>query len=136
MSTVIEYRLLPGTGASVGRAGTHSVIADRPEGRAGGMGLGFNGGELLALALGGCLSNDVQYVADEMGLTVVDLAITVEAEFGGQPTTATDARMTVACKLADGSDPAELIARAKARCTIANTLRAGVPVAIETEPPL
>jgi organic hydroperoxide reductase OsmC/OhrA len=136
MSTVIEYRLLPGTGAAVGRAGTQSVIADRPEGRAGGMGLGFNGGELLALALGGCLSNDVQYVADEMGLTVVDLAITVEVDFGGQPTTATDARMTVVCKLADDADPAELIARAKARCTIANTLRVGVPVAIESELPL
>ena len=41
-------RLLPGNGAAVGRAGAHSVIADRPEGKSGGMGLGFNGGELLA----------------------------------------------------------------------------------------
>jgi organic hydroperoxide reductase OsmC/OhrA len=65
-----------------------------------------------------------------MQLVVEGLRVTVEVDFAGQPTLATGARMNVECTLADGSDPQELIARAKARTTIANSLRAGVPVTI------
>ena len=130
-TTTIQYRNLPGTAAAVGRSGVHCLIADRPDGKAGGMGLGFNGGELLALALGGCFCNDVQYVADEMGLTVAELQVTVDVDFAGQPTLATGARMTALCTLADGSDPTRLLEQARARCTIANSLRAGVPVSID-----
>ena len=130
-TTRIEYRMLPGTRAAVGRAGAHSVIADRPEGKAGGMGLGFNGGELLALAIGGCFSNDMQAIADEMGVAIADLSVSVEVDFGGSPSRATGARMTVECSLADGSDPSGLIERAKAVTTIGNSLNAGFPVSID-----
>ena len=126
----VEYRLLPGTRAAVGRAGTHSVIADRPEGKAGGMGLGFNGGQLLALAIGGCFCNDLQAIADEMGLSIADLSISVSIAFEGKPSRATSARMSVDCALSDGSDPSELIERAKAITTIGNSLSQGVPVEI------
>jgi organic hydroperoxide reductase OsmC/OhrA len=129
-TTTIEYRTLPGTRATVGRAGNHSVVADRPEGTAGGMGLGFNGGELLALAIGGCFSNDMQALADEMGVSIADLRITVDIDFAGKPSRATAARMELECSLADGSDPSALIERAKAITTIGNSLRAGIPVDI------
>jgi organic hydroperoxide reductase OsmC/OhrA len=129
-STTAEYRMLPGTRAAVGRTGNHSVVADRPHGKAGGLGLGFDGGELLALALGGCFCNDMQAIADEMGLSLADLRVTVTLDFGGKPTLATGALLEVACDLADGSDPSELIAQAKARTTIANSVRQGVPVEI------
>jgi organic hydroperoxide reductase OsmC/OhrA len=109
----------------------HSVIADRPEGKAGGMGLGFNGGELLALALGGCICNDLQVLADEAGVAIADLKVSVTLEFGGEPSRTTNAKMKIDCALADGSDPAELIERAKALTNIANSLRVGVPVTIE-----
>lgn len=131
-TTTIEYRLLPGTRAAQGLAGNHSVIADRPEGKAGGMGLGFNGGELLALAVGGCFCNDMQAIADDMGLSIADLRISVAVDFGGSPSRATDIRMIVQCALADGSDPSTLIERAKDITTIGNSLRAGIPVAIGT----
>ena len=130
-TTRIEYRMLPGTRAAVGRAGTHSVVADRPEGKAGGMGLGFNGGELLALAIGGCFCNDMQAIADEMGVAIADLSVSVEVDFGGSPSRATGARMTVECSLADGSDPSALIERAKAVTTIGNSVNAGFPVSID-----
>jgi organic hydroperoxide reductase OsmC/OhrA len=129
-TTTIEYRTLPGTRATVGRAGNHSVVADRPEGTAGGMGLGFNGGEMLALAIGGCFSNDMQALADQMGLSIADLRVSVEIDFAGKPSRATAARMEVECSLADGSDPSALIERAKAITTIGNSLRAGIPVDI------
>jgi organic hydroperoxide reductase OsmC/OhrA len=128
----VEYRLLPGTRAAVGRAGAHSVVADRAEGKAGGMGLGFNGGELLALAIGGCFCNDLQAIADEMGLTIADLSVSVSIDYAGQPSRASEARMSVDCTLADASDPCELIERAKALTTIGNSLRAGFPVEISS----
>ena len=129
-TTRIEYHQLAGTRAAVGRAGTHHVVADRPAGRHGGMGLGFNGGELLALAIGGCFCNDLQALADEMSVTIADLAVTVEIDFDGQPSRATQVRMEVACTLSDGSDPSELVARAKALTTIGNSVRQGIPVSI------
>jgi organic hydroperoxide reductase OsmC/OhrA len=94
------------------------------------MGLGFNGGELLALAIGGCFCNDMQALADEMGLAIADLSVSVSIDFDGAPSRASAARMQVDCTLADGSDPSELIARAKAITTIGNSLIAGIPVEI------
>ena len=129
-TTTVDYRMLPGTRAAVGRSGTHSVVADRPDGVAGGHGLGFNGGQLLALAIGGCFCNDMQAIADEMGVEISDLHVTVSIDFGGLPSRATSARMHVACTLADGSDPAALIERARAITTIGNSLRDGVPLEI------
>jgi organic hydroperoxide reductase OsmC/OhrA len=132
-TTTIRYRTLPGTCAAVGRAGNHHVIADRPEGKAGGMGLGFNGGELLALAVGGCFCNDVQALADEMGVKVVDLSVSVSIDFDGTPSRATNVRMDVDCRLDDGADPAPLVERAKRLTTIGNSLRAGIPVEINRQ---
>jgi len=129
-ATTIEYRMMPGTRAAVGRSGGHSVIADRPEGKAGGLGLGFNGGELLALAIGGCFCNDLQAIADEMGVTITDLRVSVTIDFEGQPSRTAGARMDVECTLTDGSDPLQLIERAKAATTIGNSIRAGMPLEI------
>ena len=62
-SMTVQLRSIPDTEAAVGWAGSHTVIVDRPEGKAGGRGLGFNGGQLLGIAIGGCLCNDLRYVA-------------------------------------------------------------------------
>ena len=130
-TTTIEYRMLPGTRAAVGRAGNHSVVADRPDGKAGGMGLGFNGGELLALAIGGCFCNNMQAIADEIGVSIADLRVSVEIDFDGSPSRAIAARMNIECSLADGSDPVPLVERAKRLTTIGNSLRSGFPVSIK-----
>jgi len=132
-TTTIEYRVLPGTRAAVGRSGSHSVIADRPDGRFGGKGLGFNGGELLALAIGGCFCNDLQAIADQMGLAIADLRVSVSIDFTGDPVRASDARMSIDCTLADGSDPSELIEQAKRDTTIGNSLREGIPLEISMD---
>jgi uncharacterized OsmC-like protein len=129
-STTIEYRMLPGTRAAVGRSGGHSVIADRVEGKHGGMGLGFDGGELLALAIGGCLSNDLQAIADQMAVEIADLRISVTLDFEGPPSRVMQARVEVQCSIVGGGDPSELIERAKAVTTIGNSLIQGIPVQI------
>ncbi len=94
------------------------------------MGLGFNGGELLALAIGGCFCNDMQALADDMDLTIADLSVSVSVDFEGQPSHATSAQMRIDCTLADGRDPSDLIERAKGVTTIGNSLIGGFPVAI------
>ena len=128
-STIIEYTALPGTGASVGRAGHHTLIADRPEGKAGGTGLGFNGGELLALSLGGCFCNDVHYVAEELGVAVSYLQVEVQIELSGDPLLVTSARVSVQCELSNQGSTDLLLETARQRCTVANSLRNGVEVA-------
>src|SRR5262249_31058219 len=60
-SVTVELRNVAGTVAPLGWAGAHTIVVDRPEGRAGGRGLGFNGAQLLALSIGGCFCNDLRY---------------------------------------------------------------------------
>src|SRR5581483_12305026 len=91
----VHLRSIPDTEAALGWAGGHSIVVDRPAGQAGGQGLGFNGGQLLALAIGGCFCNDLRYVADERGIRLKSLAVEVNVDFEGSPLLATGARMHV-----------------------------------------
>jgi organic hydroperoxide reductase OsmC/OhrA len=131
ISTTVELRTVEGTQAAMGWAGGHTIIVDRPEGRVGGLGLGFNGAQLLALAIGGCFCNDLRYVAEEMGVKVGNIAVTVTVNLEGTPLLATSATMTVSCETLDGSDPRKIIDKAEAITAVSNSLRQGVPVAIE-----
>lgn len=130
-AVTVELRNVEGTQAALGWAGGHTMVVDRPEGRAGGMGLGFNGAQLLALSLGGCFCNDLRYAAEELGVAVGSIEISVALELEGKPLLATTATLTVRCQMRDGSDPQSVIERAKAICMVANSLRRGLPVAIE-----
>lgn len=130
----VELRNVEGTQAAMGWAGAHTLIVDRPVGKAGGMGLGFNGAQLLALAIGGCFCNDLRYVAQEMGVSLGKISISVTVELAGEPLLAVAATMTVSCETGDGSDPYALIEKAKASCMVSNSLRKGVPVAVEAAP--
>jgi uncharacterized OsmC-like protein len=127
-SITIEYSAVEGTGAFLGRAGSHVLLADRPVDKAGGSGLGFNGGELLALSLGGCFCNDVHYTAEELGLQIARLRIKVTIDLEGIPLVVQTATVTTDCELADEIDATELLERARERCTVANSLTNGVHV--------
>jgi organic hydroperoxide reductase OsmC/OhrA len=127
----VHFRNLPGTEAAVGWAGAHTLVADRPNGKAGGLGLGFNGGQLLALALGGCFCNDLRYSAEHLGAALGEISVDVSLEFEGQPLVATAARMEVHCTMKDGSDPKAVFEHARANCTVSNSLRQGVAVEID-----
>jgi organic hydroperoxide reductase OsmC/OhrA len=88
-SAVVELSNVAGTEAALGWAGAHAIVVDRPEGRAGGMGLGFNGAQLLALTIGGCFCNDLRYVAHAMGVALGDFAVLVTVYLDGAPIMAT-----------------------------------------------
>jgi organic hydroperoxide reductase OsmC/OhrA len=89
----VELRNIAGTEAAMGWAGAHTMVVDRPEGRAGGRGLGFNGGQLLALAIGGCFCNDLRYAAAELGVALEDISVSVTLNLEGTPLVATDAEL-------------------------------------------
>lgn len=124
------YQSVDGGETALGQAGGHTIVADRPEGKAGGQGLGFNGAELLALAIGGCFCNDLRYIAHRLERPIVTLSVEVTLHLDGEPLLATGAEMTVHCVMADGSDPAPVVAEATAMSMVANSLIRGLPVSI------
>ncbi|WP_112664003.1 OsmC family protein [Microvirga flavescens] len=127
----VKLRGIPETEASIGWAGSHSITVDRPEGKAGGRGLGFNGGQLLGLAIGGCFCNDLYYVAYEMGIRLASVAVDVTVTFDGNPLLATSAAVQVAIESIDESaDLDGLLQRAQASSTVSNSISQGVPVRI------
>lgn len=124
-------RSIPDTEAAIGWSGPHSIVVDRPAGKAGGAGLGFNGGQLLALAIGGCLCNDLHYVAHAMGVRLTSIAVDVTVTFEGDPLLATSAETRIAITVAeDAADPEEVIRRAAAISTVGNSLARGVPITV------
>ena len=132
-SMTVQLRSLPSTEAAVGWAGAHTVVVDRPEGKAGGKGLGFNGGQLLGLAIGGCFCNDLHYVAHEMGLRLTSVEVDVTVSFEGSPLLATEAVLRARVSAADkGADIDALIRRAQAVSTVSNSLKRGVPVRFDS----
>ncbi|MDI7864820.1 OsmC family protein [Rhizobiaceae bacterium n13] len=130
MSVSVELRSVAGTEAAMGWAGAHAVVVDRPQGKAGGMGLGFNGAQLLALAIGGCLCNDLRYIAHGRGVVLGKIAVSVSVTLEGDPILATSATADITCETLDGSDPQVVIDAAKDICMAKNSLQRGFPVAI------
>ncbi len=49
------------------------------------MGRGFNGGQLLHLAVAGCISNDLFREAARIGISLSRVAVTVDGDFDGEP---------------------------------------------------
>ena len=132
VSTTVELRNIAGTQAALGWAGAHTLVVDRPEGKANGMGLGFNGAQLLALAIGGCFCNDLRYVSDRAGSQLGSISVTASIDLEGDPLMAKAATLRVSCETLDGSDPLPLIAEAKAITMVSNSLRRGFPVDIRS----
>ena len=132
-SMTVQLRSLPDTEAAMGWAGAHTVVVDRPEGKAGGKGLGFNGGQLLGLAIGGCFCNDLHYVAHDMGLRLASVEVDVTVSFEGSPLLATEAVLRARVSAADkGADIEGLIRRAQEVSTVSNSLKRGIPVHFES----
>ena len=127
----VQLRNVHGTEAALGWAGSHTLIVDRAEGKAGGKGLGFNGGQLLGLAIGGCLCNDLRYVAHDLGVQLLSVEVDVTVRLEGNPALATAAAVAVRVDAADKKTDVEaLIERAAAISTVANSLQRGLSITV------
>ena len=124
----VEVRNVAGEPAAVGNAGPHTLVVDRPA-DGGGRGLGFNGGELLYLAIAGCVSNDLFREARAVGLRIDRVRVTVRGDFTGDPAVSTAVEYDVEL---EGDAPMEqlqeLVARVDEIAEIPNSLRHGTPV--------
>ena len=113
----VQFRSIPDTQAAMGWAEGHTIVVDRPDGKAG-------GGQLLGLAIGGCFCNDLQYVAHDMGVRLASIEVDVMVAFEGSPLLAMQASMHVAVTAADKSaDVDGVIRRAKEISSVSNSVR-------------
>jgi putative redox protein len=126
--TSVEIRTVAGSSLAVGSSGPRTVTIDRAK-EAGGLGLGFNGGELLLSAIGGCYSNDVYREAAKRGLRVQNVEVKVTAEWAGEPVRAQNVCFSVSVEAeATAEEILELIHHTDSVAEIPNSLRLGTAV--------
>ena len=126
--TRVEIRTMDGGSLAVGSSGSRTVTIDRNK-EAGGLGLGFNGGELLLLAIGGCYSNDIYREAAKRGLAVNAVQVVVNADWGGDPVRAQNVSFSVIVEAnASETEILELIQHTDSVAEIPNSLRFGTSV--------
>ena len=102
-----------------------TVTIDRAK-EAGGLGLGFNGGELLLLAIGGCYSNDIYREAAKRGLRVENVEVKVTADWAGEPVRAQNVCFSVSVEAeATAQEILDLIHHTDSVAEIPNSLRLG-----------
>ncbi len=113
---------------ALGAAGPFTVVIDRPV-EAGGGGLGFSGGQLLHVAVAGCISNDLFREADKRGISLRHVAVRVTGDFAGSPAVSTGIGYEVDV---EGDAPREeleeLVRHVDAIAEIPNSLRLGTRV--------
>lgn len=85
MGYEVETISVDGRATALGSAGSFTLVVDRPI-DAGGRGLGFNGGQLLNLAVAACVSNDLFREAARTGVELHRVRVTAHSEYGGRPT--------------------------------------------------
>ena len=124
----VEVRNVAGEAAAIGSAGPFTLVVDRPS-DAGGRGIGFNGGQLLYLAIAGCVSNDLFREARAEGIELDRVRVLVRGDFTGDPAVSDPVEYDV---VLEGDAPDDqlraLIQRVDEIAEIPNSLRRGTQV--------
>ena len=128
--TIVHVRTMHESSTAVGWAGNRTVTIDRAQ-EAGGMGLGYNGGELLFLAIGACYTNDIFREASKRGINVKSVDVDVEGDWGGDPVRAQNVMFSPKVEADAGEEEImELIRHTDRVAEIHNSLRMGTPVTL------
>jgi uncharacterized OsmC-like protein len=123
----VETRTVADQVTAVGSAGPFTLVVDRPV-EAGGGGKGFSGGQLLYLAVAGCISNDLFREAPRFGVELESVRVTVDGDFSGEPAVSGPVNYDLELR---GSGDLEALAREVDRIAeIPNSLRRGTTVAL------
>jgi len=128
MGFEVRTATIAGAPTAIGSAEAFTLVIDRPA-AAGGGGLGFSGGQLLYLAVAGCVSNDLFREADKLGIRLHHVEVKVDGDFGGDPAVSADITYHVSLG-GDASDERlrALVAMVDDIAEIPNSLRNGTPV--------
>ena len=119
-----------GAPTAIGSAGPFTLIADRPK-DGGGGGLGFNGGQLLNLAVAGCVSNDLFREAQKRGITIHQVRVRVTSDYVGDPAVSTPIEYEV--EIEGDAEPSvleSLVRDTDAIAEIPNSVRRGTEVVL------
>ncbi len=117
-----------GKPTAIGSAGPVTVVIDRPA-EAGGSGIGFNGGQLLYLAVAGCVSNDLVREAQKKGIKLTHAKISVRGDFTGDPCVSTEIAYDIEIDgEASREQLEELVRHVDRIAEIPNSLRLGTAV--------
>lgn len=131
MAFDVETRNVHGGVTAIGSGGGHVLVVDRPA-AAGGGGLGFSGGELMHLAVAGCISNDLFREAAAEGIRLDTVRVAVRGDFAGDPAVSTGVSYDVEVTGdADEQRLRALVARVDRIAEVPNSLRQGTPVRLE-----
>jgi len=131
VSFEVEVRNVDGAVTALGAAGPFTLVVDSPA-ASGGGGRGFNGGQLLHLAVAGCLSNDLFREAAKRGITLTRVVVTADGDYGGQTATSSGISYSVeVAGQAPESDLAALVNHVDVIAEIPNSLRQGTPVTLD-----
>jgi putative redox protein len=113
---------------AIGAAGPFTLTIDRPV-EAGGGGKGFNGGQLLYLAVAGCISNDLFREAGLRGVGLRKVVVRVAGDFQGEPAVSTDIQYEVELSgQASTEELRALVDHVDRIAEIPNSLRGGTSV--------
>jgi putative redox protein len=128
MGFEVEVRNVDGAVTALGAAGPHTLVVDSPA-DAGGGGRGFNGGQLLHLAVAGCVSNDLFREAAKRGMKLTRVVVTAGGGYGGEPAVSAGISYSVEVEgLAPDEDLGALVRHVDQIAEIPNSLRAGTQV--------
>jgi putative redox protein len=124
----VETVSVDGRTTAVGSAGPFTLVVDRPA-EAGGEGQGFNGGQLLNLAVAGCISNDLFREAARAGISLTRVRVTVDSGYVGEPPVSTPIQYEVEVT-GDAAEEAlrDLVQRVDEIAEIPNSLRRATEV--------
>jgi putative redox protein len=131
MGFEVEVRNVDGAVTALGAAGAHTLVVDRPA-EAGGGGRGFSGGELLHLAVAGCVSNDLFREAAQRGIELTRVVVTADGGYAGQPAVSTGISYSVQVEGdATDADLRALVRHVDEIAEIPSSLRNGTEVRLK-----
>ena len=131
MPLEVETRNVAGQVTALGSAGQFTLVVDRPI-EVGGGGRGFNGGQLMYLAIAGCISNDLFREALGRGINLDQVVVRVAGDFVGEP--AVSSEITYEVELNGDADEEALrglIDHVDRVAEIPNSLRSGTAVTLK-----
>ena len=130
MPIEVETRNVSGQVTAIGAADSFTLVVDRPI-DAGGGGRGFNGGQLLFLAVAGCVSNDLFREAGLRGIGLDKVIVRVSGDFIGEPAVSSDKYEVEISGDANEDRLRELVEHVDRIAEIPNSLRQGTPVVLK-----
>ena len=90
--------------------------------------MGFNGGQLLYLAVAGCVSNDLFREAPAFGVALSRVAVTVRGDFAGDPLVSEEITYEVEVDGEPADRLGDLVQHVDRIAEIPNSLRRGTQV--------